>query len=102
MGGKSTSQTQTSQSQTQNTQPYAPTIGPLNDILGQIPNASEAQPTSYEQNALSQIQSNSAGLPDFMPQASGIVSSLLGGGGANNQAPMASAAYDQYKQSLAP
>lgn len=72
-------QTQAQQIQSQSS-PWAPTQPILNGILsgvqGQLPNYAT---TPAEGQALNQLQTNAAGVPNFAPQASDITGQFLGG-----------------------
>lgn len=79
--GTSTSKTNQTQSQVQNssTNPWLPTIAPLQNIIGgisgQVPNY---QPTSAETGALGTLAQNAANQPNYGSQAYGLANSLLG------------------------
>lgn len=81
--------------------PYAPTVGAINGIIGGvnslIPNY---QPTGAQTNALSQLQTNAQNLPNYSQQATNLTNSLIGGG--TNYQPMVSDAYNQYQGAVNP
>lgn len=97
MGG-STKTTQNTQSQTQ---PWAPTMGGLEQIVGQINNQipkTGINPT--ENNALNTLSQNALGGNPFAPQINTLATDLLAGG--TDRSGMASGAYDQFKTQLQP
>jgi hypothetical protein len=99
MGGQSTT-TQTQQSQSA---PWAAAQPMLQTILGQIgSNLSNTGPTSAETGALNALQSNAALGNPYAGQIGGYAQSLLGGGGANAQAPNAQGNLVNYQSQLAP
>lgn len=99
MGGKSKT-TQTTD-QTTDTNPWAPAIGPINDIIGQIrgqiPNTAL---TGVEQGALDTLAANAATGNIYAPQIGQLATDLLSGGpdfsGGIN------AAHDELRANLLP
>ena len=85
MGGSSSSDISTSQTQNQSgsTNPWAPAIPALNNILGQISNTS-TQPTNNQNAATSGLIGASQGLPNFGGQAAAATTSMLPGGDIYN------------------
>jgi hypothetical protein len=100
MGGTSTS----TQQQSSSTTPYAGASGALNGILGgltsMVPGAGSL--TGAQAGALNSIEANaSAGNPYAAPTAS-LATSLLGGGGAQNNDGAISANLSNYQGLLTP
>ncbi len=96
MGGSSGSQQQQTSSQTS---PWAPAQPELKNILGSVGGINTSV-SPYQQNALSQIQSNAGGLPNYGPSLSNLVGSQLNG--VPNQNNMISGAYDKTSGALNP
>lgn len=99
MGGTSKTTQETQQSSTTN--PWAPTQGILNDILkgiqGQVSNY---QPTSAETGAIRQLETNAQNLPNYAPQATGLVNDYLTGG--PDRSSTVGDAYEASKTALTP
>ncbi len=97
MGGTSTTQQKTSQQ----TEPWGPAQDTLKGILSQlnsqIPNSGL---TSAETGAINSIEGNASN--PFAGQIGGVAGNLLGGGGANAQAPMLNQNYQNFQNSLQP
>lgn len=101
MGGKSTSQTtQTAQS---TTNPWAPTVQPLQGVIGGvnglIPNTG-VSPT--QQGAIQTLTQNAQAGNPYAPQISNTTNTLLSGGGGPNTTGMATDAYNAYKSAVTP
>ncbi len=94
MGGTSTTQ----QSQASTTNPWAPAQPDLQGMLGQIgTNLNNTGLTGTESNALTGIANNGANATAaYAPQIGANATSLLNGGGANNQAGAVNSAYQNY------
>jgi hypothetical protein len=93
MGGES------KQTQTQNstTNPWEAATPALKGILGQVQgNLANTGITGAETGALNSVIANGANTSAFTPQVNGVVSSLLSGGGATNQAGNVNANYQRY------
>jgi hypothetical protein len=103
LGNSSSTQTQTQQSQTQPWFASIPTMGGiLQGLNGYLQNGGW-QATGGQLNALSGIENNSTAIANaFSPQVNGVVSSLLAGGGALNQAGNIQNAYDQFNARMSP
>jgi hypothetical protein len=94
MGGTSSS----SQTQSSTTAPWAAAQPTINNLLGSLnPQIANSGLTSGESGALSQMTQNAAGTSQFNPAINASTSSLLAGGGANNQAGNISNAYQNYQ-----
>jgi hypothetical protein len=99
MGGQSTT-TSTQQSQSA---PWAAAQPMLQNILGQIgSNLNNTGLTSAETGALNTLQSNAASGNPYAGQIGGYAQSLLGGGGANTQAPNVQNNLSNYQSQLSP
>jgi hypothetical protein len=100
MGGTSKSSTDTQQTATTN--PWAPTIGALNGIIGQVGNQlGNTNATPAESNAFSQlIASGQAGNP-YAPGIANTTNTLLSGGGPDRTG-IASDAYTTLQKQLMP
>lgn len=99
MGGTST----TAQTQSSSTSPWAQGTQVANGLLGQLnPMIANSGITPGETNALGQIISNAGTTSQFNPQINNVTGSLLGGGGANNQAGNVNQAYQQYYNATNP
>ncbi len=99
MGGQSTT-TSTQQSQSA---PWAAAQPMLQTILGQIgSNLNNTGLTSAETGALNTLQSNAAQGNPYAGQIGGYAQSLLGGGGANAQAPNVQSNLGTYQSQLTP
>lgn len=99
MDGKSTTQ-QTQQSTTQPWEAAQPALtGILSGLQGQIPNATL---TGGETGAINSMVQNAGSASQYTPQIGGVVSSLLGGGGATDQAGNIEKAYQTYQQQTNP
>ncbi len=101
MGGKSTSNS--TQTQNSTTAPWIPTQPLLEGIIGQL-NGGLANTglTNAESDALNTAKANAGNYGQFGPMISDTVRSLLGGGGAMDQAPAIQSNYDAYKAALTP
>lgn len=101
MGGTSTSQQQ--QTQASSTSPWAAAQPTVNGLMGQLnPLIANSGITPGETNALGQIINNASTTSQFNPQINNVTGSLLGGGGANNQAGNVNQAYQQYYNATNP
>lgn len=100
MGGKST----TSQTQDSTTAPWAAAQPALSGILGKLnSNIGTAGVTDAETNALSSMTNNAQGFASsFAPQINGYATSLLGGGGATDQAGNVNSNYNRYTSQTMP
>lgn len=100
MGGKS-SQTQNS---SQTTNPWQPTIGPLENIINQINPMTTLNPATNPAagSAFGTLLNNAQSGNPYAPAIQGYASNLLSGGGANAQAPNVQGAINSYGQQLAP
>lgn len=77
MGGS----TKTSQSTTSKTDPWKPTIGPLNDIIGQVsPMIGNTGLNATENQALDTLSQNASAGNPFAAQIGSLATDLLGGG----------------------
>lgn len=95
MGGKS----KTEQTTTSNTQPWAPAIPVLRDILSGVQGqAGNYQPNALEQGAIDQLTQNSQNLPNFAPQATNLANSYMGG----DPTGLLNPALSQYQNTLNP
>jgi len=85
------------------TNPWAPAQPFLSGILaqlqGQLANASL---TPQENAALEALSGSSGYISQFLPQATDLANTLLGGGNAQAQAPMIGGAFEQYRAELNP
>lgn len=103
MGGTSKSTSATSQSQQSETNPWAPTQGLLNGVIGGINGqVGNAAPTGAENGALSSIMQNAQGAQNYGGQATSLANSLMAGGGTGANAGMLGDAYKNYQQQLSP
>lgn len=75
MPGSTTQQQQ--QTQQSVTNPYAPAIPMLNNILGQIGN-SNLSPTQQQTSAINTLTGESSNVPNFAPQATNAVTGMFG------------------------
>lgn len=99
--GTSKQTSNTDQVQKGEVNPYGPSVGAINGILGGINSlVPNYQPTGTQTNALSQIQTNAQNLPNYSQQATDLTNSLIGGG--TNYQPMVSDAYSQYQSAVNP
>lgn len=97
MGG-STKQTTTTNTKTD---PYGPTIGPLNTLTGQIGSQlGNTTPTANENFALGALTNNALAGNPYAPAIGQTASQLLSGG--TDRTGMASNAYSDYKNALTP
>lgn len=82
MGGTSNTTQQSSSSLA----PYSPASGSINGILGSLGNlsGSAASLTPGQTGAISSIESNAAGTPNYSAPIASGTAGLLNGGGANN------------------
>src|SRR6185369_15076951 len=93
MGGES------KQSQTQNsvTEPWKEAQPALQGILGQLQgNLGKTGLTGAESGALDTLQANAGSASQFSPQITDFAKTLLGGGGATNQAGAVNQNYQRY------
>lgn len=89
----------TNQTQSSTTQPWAaaqPQLQSLLSSLGGVNNGVTPGQTTAAQNLIS----GTSGLGNFAPNAANSASTLFGGGGANNQAPVLQGAYAGLQNSL--
>jgi hypothetical protein len=87
---------------TTTTQPWAPTHGLLQGILGKLGGElGGAGLTAAEEAALRGLAGNSGYMNQFAPQAAGLAGTLLAGGGPDRGA-LVNDAYAQYRGALAP
>jgi hypothetical protein len=83
MGGTSSSTQNTQQAQTTN--PWQPTIGPLNNLLGSVTGLfPQAQPNAAATQGFGTLASNAANTPNYTPQANAYTQNLIAGGGGPN------------------
>src|SRR5581483_7123051 len=98
MGGQSSS----TQTQSSSVAPYAPASGALNGILGSItnlaPGAGSLNPAQAD--AMSKIESNANGTPNYAPQIATGTYGLLNGGGANDNNPAISNNLSNYTSNI--
>jgi hypothetical protein len=99
MGGTS----KTTQTQQSETSPWAPSQGLLTGILGDL-NAYRGQSgiTGAQTNALNTIEQNAANVGQYAPAVQDYTKSLLGGGGAMNQAGAINQNYLDYQKATQP
>lgn len=99
MGGTST---QSSTSNTKSTtDPYAPTIQPLQNLVGQISsNTGSAAANPTEQSALSGLMANAQSGNPYAGQIGSLATNLLNGG--TDRTGIAQDAYNQYQSSMQP
>jgi hypothetical protein len=100
MGGTST----TEQNQNSTSNPWDKATPALTGILGQLQtNLGNTGVTGNESSALNTIQQNgAAGAATYAPQIGQYAQSLLGGGGANDQAGNVNKNYQQYAGQTTP
>ena len=99
MGGTS----KTTQTQNSTTAPWAEAQPMLSGILGQIQTGlSNTGLTGAETGAIDALSANAGNAGRFAPQIEGFASSLLGGGGALDQAGRVNQAYDAYLRATQP
>jgi hypothetical protein len=99
LGGTSKSTT-TQQSETN---PWAPAQDTLKGILGQLNNYLPATGLNNTQmNALNTVQQNASGVGQYAPAVQNYTQSLLGGGGAMNQAGAINQNYLDYQKATQP
>lgn len=99
MGG--TSKQQSSQSQSSQTNPWAPTQGPLNQIIGQISGQlGSSAPTGAENAAIDQLSMNAQQGNQFAPQINQLAKDLFAGG--PDRTGMVNQAYSDYQTALNP
>jgi hypothetical protein len=89
------------QNQTSVTTPWAPAAGTVQGLLGQLSTANTSL-TPAESQALGQLTSLGQQGNQFAPAIGNVASTLLSGGGANNQGGLINNAYEQYQQQLNP
>ncbi len=99
MGG-SPSQTQNTSQQSQ-TNPWAPTVPALNNLIGNLSSVSTGV-SPAQSAAVNSLLGATSSLPNFAPQAAGTANNLLSGGNANQYAPMLQSAYSGMQGSLSP
>lgn len=99
--GTSKQSSNTDQVQKGEVNPYGPSVGAINGILGginsMIPNY---QANGTQTNALNQIQTNAQNLPNYAPQATQLANSLISGG--PNYQTGVNDAYGQYQGAVSP
>lgn len=99
MGG-STKTTQTT-SQTSERDPWAPTVGPLQEIIDQLQGRIGATGlTAAEQGALDRLGASAVEGNPYAPQIAGLASDLLGGG--PDHSGRVNATLDELRESLLP
>jgi hypothetical protein len=100
MGGQSS----TSQTQSSTTQPWTQAQPALSGILGQVQTGlGNTGVTGAENNAFNTIEGNAnAASSNYAPAVQGYATSLLGGGGALNQAGNVNQNYLDYKNATQP
>lgn len=81
--------------------PWAAAQPLLNSIIGQL-SGTNAQETPAQLAAAKKLKAEAANTPSFAAPATAGVTGLLGGGGANQFAPILSGAYNNLSSSLAP
>ena len=89
------------QNQTSVTTPWAPAAGQVQGLLGQLGTVNTSL-TPAEQQALGQLTSLGQQGDQFAPAIGNVASTLLAGGGANDQAGLINNAYSQYQKELNP
>lgn len=103
MGGESKQTQSTQSSQQGTTNPWEPTIDPLNKIIsgisGQIPNAT---PNSVENGAFDTLRTNAASGNPYAGGVGDLATKLLSGGGATEQTPLINSTYQNYKDNVTP
>jgi hypothetical protein len=99
--GSSKQSTSATQAQTQsgNIDPYAPSVGTLNNIIGNI-NGLNPGLSGAQSNAAGQVSNAVGGIPNMLPQANNLAASLASGG--PNYQPIVSDAYSKYQDALNP
>lgn len=101
--GTSKSTQNTVQSQGSNTDPWSPTIAPLQNIIAGInPQIANATPNAIETGALGQLANVAQNTPNYVPQATNLANSLLNGGGANGNIGTINSAYSALQGQLNP
>lgn len=96
-----TSKSSSTTDQTQN--PWAPAQPALNSILGGVAGmANNTGLTGAESGALGGLQNLANQGNPYAAGIGGYATSMLGGGGANNGAPMVNDAYAQYQKQMNP
>lgn len=102
MDGKSTSDQTTSQTQQSTTNPWAQANPALTGILGQLQGGlNNTGVTGAENGALNTITNNAnTAAGTYAPQIGGYATSLLGGGGALNQAGAVNQNYQNYNSAV--
>jgi hypothetical protein len=99
MGGQSSS----NQTQSSTTAPWTAAQPALSGILGQVNgNLGNTGTTATETGAINTIENNAANAPDYSSGINSYVQSLLGGGGANNQAGNVNQNYQNYQAQTNP
>lgn len=99
MGGESKSTT----TQSSTTAPWEAAQPALSGILGQLQgNLNNTGTTGQETGAINSIEANAANAPNNSGAINGYVTSLLGGGGANAQAPQIQSGLSTYQNQLTP
>lgn len=99
MGGQS----QSSQTQTSSTTPWAQGQTIASNLTGQLtPMINNSGLTSGENNSLQGIINNASTTSQFNPQINATTASLLGGGGATNQAGNVNQNYQNYYNATNP
>lgn len=92
-----------SQTTDQKTDPWAPAQGSLKSILGGVEGmAGNTGLTGAESGALNTLQGYANAGNPYAPAIGSYATSMLGGGGANNGAPMVNSAYDTYTKAMNP
>lgn len=99
MGGSS-KQT-TTQSQSSQTNPWQPTMGALNNIIGQINGQmGNVAPTGNEMQAFDALRANATGTPSYAPQVGALANDLFTGG--PDRSGYVTDAYNQYRAAAQP
>lgn len=99
MGGQS----ETTQSQQSTTAPWTAAQPAVQGILGQVNTGlNNTGLTGAETGAINQLEANAPGASQYAPQIGANATSLLGGGGAQNNDSLLKAAYQAYQQQMTP
>ncbi|MFG1179011.1 tail fiber domain-containing protein [Xanthobacter versatilis] len=97
MGGSS------SQTQATTTQPWAPAIGPLNNVLGKVNSLTGTTGVTADQSsAFDAIKGNAGALQTSAQNYSGLLGNLYGGGGYGSTSGMLKDTFDNVSGALSP
>lgn len=96
-----TSNGNTSQNFASQTNPWAAAQPQLQSLLGNLGQFGTS-PSGAQTGAVNSLSTAASGIPNFSPQATNSVNSLLGGGGSNQYAPLQMGAYNNLGSSLSP